>query len=80
MPRNGSLTISEKILLVLQEKGCCSLEELERYTKVRRNELLVYLTKMTRQGIVTRSWGHFAGKKYRKYCLKTTLKKELNLS
>jgi hypothetical protein len=48
MPRNGSLTISEKILLVLQEKGCCSLEELERYTKVRRNELLVYLTKMTK--------------------------------
>ena len=75
----GNLRIRDKILIVLARKYCLSLEELEEHTGVKRDILKVYLSQLARQGIVTRSWGSFAGKKYRKYCLKTSIKEELGV-
>ncbi|XAF01980.1 ArsR family transcriptional regulator (plasmid) [Sulfolobus tengchongensis] len=59
MTYKRNLTAKEKILLVLAEKGSCSLEELERYTGIKRNVLLVHLTQLAKEGIVYRGWGHF---------------------
>jgi len=75
----GKLRIRDRILIVLAKKHCLSLEELEKYTGVRRDILKVYLSLMARQGIITRSWGSFAGKKYRKYCLRSSIKEELGI-
>jgi DNA-binding IscR family transcriptional regulator len=74
-----NLRTRDKILIVLSRKHCLSLEELENYTGVKRNVLKVYLSLMARQGIITRTWGSFGGKKYRKYCLKTAIKEALGL-
>jgi len=74
-----NLRIRDKILIVLARKYCLSLEELERYTGVKRNVLKVYLSILARQGIITRTWGAFAGRKYRKYCLKSAIKEALGL-
>jgi len=75
----GNLRIRDKILIVLSRKHCLSLEELEKHTGVKRDILKVYLSQLARQGIVTRSWGSFGGKKYRKYCLKSSIKEELGV-
>ena len=56
MPRANKLTISEKILLVLQAKHCLSLEELERYTGEKKEVLLVYLTRLAKKDIISRNW------------------------
>ena len=69
----------EKILLVLAKHHCLSLEELEEKTGIPRNELKVYLSWLTRDGIVTRTWGKYAGKRYRKYCLKSAIKEDLGV-
>jgi DNA-binding IscR family transcriptional regulator len=74
-----NLRIRDRILIVLARRHCLSLEELEKYTGVKRDILKVYLSVLARQGIVTRTWGSFAGKKYRKYCLKTSIKEELGV-
>jgi len=75
----GNLRIRDKVLIVLARKHCLSLEELEKYTGVRREVLKVYLSRLTHQGIITRTWGSFGGKKYRKYCLKSSIKEELGV-
>ncbi len=75
----GKLRIRDRILIVLAKKHCLSLEELEKYTGVKRDILKVYLSLMARQGIITRGWGSFGGRKYRKYCLKTSIKEELGV-
>ncbi|MDT7901461.1 MAG: DNA-binding protein [Acidianus sp.] len=72
-----SLTQKQKILLVLAKRGSLTLEELERYTKIPRNSLLKNLSELTKE--VTRGWMHIAGKKYRKYSIKTSILKELGI-
>lgn len=79
MTMTENLRIRDRILIVLARRHCLSLEELEKYTGVKRDILKVYLSVLARQGIVTRTWGSFAGKKYRKYCLKTSIKEELGV-
>jgi Sulfolobus plasmid regulatory protein. len=74
-----NLRTRDKILIVLSRKHCLSLEELEQNTGVKRNVLKVYLSILARQGIITRTWGTFAGRKYRKYCLKSAIKEALGL-
>ena len=74
-----NLRIRDKILIVLARKHCLSLEELEKHTGVKRDILKVYLSQLARQGIITRSWGSFGGKKYRKYCLKSSIKESLGV-
>ena len=74
-----NLRIRDRILIVLARKYCLSLEELEEHTGVRREVLKVYLSRLTHQGIITRTWGSFGGKKYRKYCLKSAIKEELGV-
>jgi predicted transcriptional regulator of viral defense system len=79
MSRRDGLRVRDQVLIVLSRKHCLSLEELERYTGVRRDVLKVYLSRLTHQGLITRTWGSFGGKKYRKYCLKTSIKEELGV-
>jgi DNA-binding IscR family transcriptional regulator len=74
-----ALRVRDRILIVLARKHCLSLEELEKYTKVRRDVLKVYLSMLAREGLVTRTWGSFGGRKYRKYCLKSSIKEELGI-
>jgi len=74
-----NLRIRDKILIVLARKYCLSLEELEKHTGVKCNILKVYLSQLARQGIITRTWGSFGGKKYRKYCLKSSIKESLGV-
>jgi len=69
----------EKILMVLTKHHCLSLEELEEKTGIKRSELKVYLSWLAREGIITRTWGKYAGKRYRKYCLKSSIKEDLGV-
>jgi len=66
--------------MVLSNKYCLSLEELEKLTGVKRNVLLVVLSRLAKKGVITRTWGSFAGKRYRKYCLKTAIKEALGVA
>ena len=68
-----SLTQKQKILLVLAKRGSLTLEELERYTKIPRNSLLKNLSELIKEGKITRGWMHVAGRKYRKYSIKTSI-------
>jgi DNA-binding IscR family transcriptional regulator len=79
VPEKPKLRVRDKILIVLAKKHCLSLEELEKHTKVNRKVLLVNLSRLVKAGLVTRTWGYFNGKKYRKYCLKTVIKEELGI-
>ncbi len=56
-----------------------SLEELEKYTKIRKNVLKVYLSRLAKEGLITRKWRHLKNEKHREYCLKTTIKEELGI-
>ncbi|AEE94430.1 conserved Sulfolobus plasmid protein [Acidianus hospitalis W1] len=73
------LTQKQKILLVLAKRGSLTLEELERYTKIPRNSLLKNLSELKKEGKITRGWLHIAGRKYRKYSIKTSILKELGI-
>ncbi|MEM3918412.1 MAG: hypothetical protein QW322_07230, partial [Saccharolobus sp.] len=65
------LTVPHWIMLAFGSSlGCLSLEELERKTRVDRKTLTVYLSRMTKEGIIYRKWRKIAGKKFREYCLK----------
>ena len=64
------LSIVQLILINLANRGCLTLEELERYTNSKRNVLLVTLTRLNKKGLIYRKWRKFAGRKYREYCLK----------
>ena len=68
MKRN--ITIVQLILIGLANRGCLTLEELERFTKAKRSVLLVELSRLYKKGLVYRKWRHIAGRKYREYCLK----------
>jgi len=47
-----------------------TLEELEEKTETKKNVLLVYLTRLSKRGLITRKWRKIAGIKVREYCLK----------
>nr|WP_011182876.1 plasmid regulatory protein [Sulfolobus tengchongensis]AAT46505.1 plasmid regulatory protein [Sulfolobus tengchongensis] len=79
MPRRNKLTAKERIILVLSHKGCRNIEELKESTKLNENVLLKELSLLYKQGLIYRTWGRFAGKKFRKYCLKGAIKEELKL-
>jgi predicted transcriptional regulator len=64
------LSLVQLILIYLSNRGCLTLEELERLTEAKRNVLLVTLTRLHKKGLVYRKWRHLGGRKYREYCLK----------
>jgi DNA-binding MarR family transcriptional regulator len=64
------MTLSQLILVYLSNKGCLTLEELEKYTGAKRNVLLVTLTRLHKRGLIYRKWRHFNKRKFREYCLK----------
>lgn len=68
MKRN--ITIVQLILIGLANRGCLTLEELEKLTKAKRNVLLVELTRLHKKGVIYRKWRHIGGRKYREYCMK----------
>ena len=80
MSGKDKLTATQRILIVLAEKYCLDLDELERYTGVKKKSLKVYLSRLARKGVITRKWRHHRdGGKHREYCLKTTIKEELGV-
>jgi len=83
VPQKPKLKIRDRIIIVLAKKYCLSLDELEKYTGINRKKLLVYLSRLAKEGLVTRTWGSYRDsyrdKKYRKYCLKTVIKEELGI-
>jgi predicted transcriptional regulator len=64
------MTLAQLILVYLSNRGCLTLEELERYTNSKRNVLLVTLTRLHQRGLIYRKWRKFGGRRYREYCLK----------
>ena len=64
------MTLSQLILIYLAQRGCLTLEELEKYTNAKRNVLLVTLTRLHKKGLLYRKWRRFGGRKFREYCLK----------
>lgn len=68
------MTYTEEIILALS-KGCRTLEELQERTGLERGELLVYLSRMYKRGLIYRKWRKFGGRKYREYCLKEYYKR-----
>jgi len=63
------LSLVQLILIYLANRGCLTLEELERHTGAKRNVLLVTLTRLHERGLIYRKWRHFSGRKFREYCL-----------
>jgi len=66
----GKFSLTQLVLIRLANRGCQTLEELERYTEAKRNVLLVTLTRLHKRGLIYRKWRHFGGRTYREYCLK----------
>jgi len=64
------LSLVQLILIYLSNRGCLTLEELEKYTGSKRSVLLVTLTRLHKRGLIYRKWRRFSGRKYREYCLK----------
>jgi len=67
----GKLSLTQLVLIRLADRGCQTLEELERYTGAKRNVLLVTLTRLHQRGLLYRKWRHFGGRTYREYCMKS---------
>jgi len=70
MSVKDKLTLTQLILIQLANRGCLTLEELEKYTGANRNVLLVTLTRLYQRGLIYRKWRHFDNRKFREYCLK----------
>ena len=70
MSVKDKLTLTQLILIQLSNRGCLTLEELERLTEAKRNVLLVTLTRLHKRGLIYRKWRHFDNRKFREYCLK----------
>jgi len=64
------MTLSQLILIYLSNRGCLTLEELEKFTNTDKNVLLVTLTRLHKRGLIYRKWRRFSGRKFREYCLK----------
>ncbi|MQL56603.1 DNA-binding protein [Acidianus ambivalens] len=70
MATKEKLSLTQLILIRLSTRGCQTLEELQAFTKAKRNVLLVTLTRLYKKGIIYRKWRKFGGRKFREYCLK----------
>ncbi|WP_338601335.1 winged helix-turn-helix transcriptional regulator [Sulfolobus tengchongensis] len=79
MTRKGNLTGKEKIIAVLTQKGVCTFEELLKHTGLKESVLNVYLSQLAKEGVISRGWLHYDGKRFRKYSLKSKYKEELKL-
>lgn len=66
----GKLTVREAIIAILAAKGSATLDYLQEKTGYDRRLLLVVLSYMAKQGIISRGWMKYAGKKFRIYRLK----------
>ncbi|BCU68605.1 hypothetical protein HS7_20420 [Sulfolobales archaeon HS-7] len=66
----GKLSVREAIIAILAAKGSATLDYLEEKTRYNKNLILVTLTKMAQEGIITRSWMKYGGKKFRIYRLR----------
>jgi len=66
----AKISLVQLVLIHLANRGCLTLEELERLINAKRSVLLVTLTRLHKRGVLYRKWRHFAGRKYREYCLK----------
>ena len=64
------ITLVQNVLILLANRGCLTLEELENLTKAKESVLLVTLSRLNKRGIIYRKWRHIAGHKVREYCLK----------
>ncbi|QXJ36581.1 plasmid regulator [Saccharolobus shibatae] len=66
----GKLTVREAIVAILAAKGSATLDYLIEKTGYDRNLILVTISNMVKEGIITRGWMKYAGKKFRIYRLK----------
>jgi len=64
------MTLAQLILIYLSNKGCLTLEELEKYTNASRRVLLVTLSRLHKRELIYRKWRRFGGRRFREYCLK----------
>jgi len=66
----GKLTMREAIIAILVAKGSATLDYLVERTGYNKNLVLVMLSNMEKEGIISRGWIQYAGKKFRIYRLK----------
>ena len=66
----GKLTVREAIIAILAAKGSATLDYLVERTGYSKNLVLVTLSNMAKEGIISRGWMKYAGKKFRIYRLK----------
>jgi len=52
---------TEKILIILSH-GCATLERLQEKTEIPKGELLVYLTRLYKRGLIYRKWQKYGEK------------------
>jgi len=64
------MTLAQLILIYLSNKGCLTLEELEKYTNASIRVLLVTLSRLHKRELIYRKWRRFGGRRFREYCLK----------
>jgi predicted ArsR family transcriptional regulator len=66
----GKMTVREAIIAILAAKGSATLDYLVERTGYNKNLILVTLSNMAKEGIISRGWMKYAGKKFRIYRLK----------
>jgi predicted ArsR family transcriptional regulator len=66
----GKLTVREAIIAILAAKGSATLDYLVERTGYNKNLVLVTLSNMAKEGIISRGWMKYAGKKFRIYRLR----------
>jgi predicted ArsR family transcriptional regulator len=66
----GKMTVREAIIAILAAKGSATLDYLVGRTGYNKNLILVTLSNMAKEGIISRGWMKYAGKKFRIYRLK----------
>jgi len=64
------MTVREAIIAILAAKGSATLDYLVERTGYNKNLVLVTLSNMAKEGIISRGWMKYAGKKFRIYRLK----------
>ena len=66
----GKMTVREAIIAILAAKGSATLDYLVERTGYNKNLILVTLSNMAKEGIISRGWMKYAGKKFRIYRLR----------
>ncbi len=66
----GKLTVREAIIAILTAKGSATLDYLVERTGYNKNLVLVTLSNMAKEGIISRGWMKYGGKKFRIYRLR----------